>query len=126
MSYQADQISRVLLLRLEEWGREYRLDRDYEPSERNLLYDLIRFRGRIPRGHGAVLRERTKGDEVEDLVRLFAKQNDLGALCLRICYCGRGPIRHKAELADVSVATFKTRVSQGEAFVAGALAARAA
>ena len=109
--------------RLYEWGREYCFDRDREPNAKNYLYDLIRFRGRIPKAtgtHGP--RERTAADEIEDIVKSLFLRDAESAICLRINYCGRGPLRDKANEAGLSIRMFKMALQRGREFVTDTLA----
>lgn len=113
--------------RLREWGREYAIRSESsgewsdEPDDKNLLYDLIRFRGRIPRGTAPCYTLNPKADEIEDIVIRLHANDERAAFCLRLHYCARGHIRDKAEDARVSIATFKTSVRIGEMYVMGAL-----
>lgn len=118
---------------LSEWGREYRLDwvELLGHQGKNMLYDLIRFRGRIPRATGyAPLPANKVADSVElavsELFTLYPK----AATCLRLLYCGRGPVTAKAEIASESLdeyvgkTTFKVMVRMAEMYVWGVLNAQ--
>lgn len=124
-------LERMLL----EWGREFRLDwvELLGHQGKNVLYDLIRFRGRIP--IGSVYRQlsvNSDADKVEQVVMRLYAVNPRAATCLRLLYCGRGTVQDKAELAaeaisaPISKATFKTMVRLGQMYLLGALNARKA
>lgn len=120
---------------LDEWGREYRIDRQelLGHQSRNALYDLMKFGGRIPVKTGY------KPDEVSPNVEIIERAiqrlyvlNPKAAICARFLYCSRGSIQIKAEYAsnmlgeNVSKATFKTMVRMAQMFVLGELNAKAA
>ncbi len=115
---------------LVQWGQDYRLD--YQEllghQSKNVLYDLIRFRGRIPITTGYKPEPvNTKSDSVERLVMKLYAVNPKAATCIRLLYCGRGPVSTKAEMASealgcsVSKATFKTMVRMAQMYLLGTL-----
>ena len=115
---------------LSEWGREYRLDwvELLGHQGKNMLYDLIRFRGRIPRATGyAPLPTNRVADAIEAAVAELFTLNPKAATCLRLLYCGRGAVSAKAEIAGeslgepVSKPSFKVMVRMAEMYVWGAL-----
>lgn len=120
---------------LDEWGRDYRIDyiQLLGHQGKNALYDLIRFRGRIPTSTGYKPEPINKeADLIEDSVRRLYSINPKAATCLRLLYCSRGSVQMKSEIAgeslgeNVSKATFKTMVRMGQMFILGEMNANAA
>src|SRR5690606_11822213 len=79
-----------------EWGREYRLDwvELLGHQSRNVLYDLIRFQGRIPvtTGYKPMPMNRD-ADIIERLVSRLYTIHPKAATCLRLLYCARGTVQ---------------------------------
>lgn len=86
--------------RLEEWGREFALCRDWEylgHQSKNMLQVLIEHRGEMPgkaTGYKPLEVIRT-AQEIEDIVADVARDQMIIACVLRAYYCGSG--RRKVE-----------------------------
>ena len=133
MAEASDFTDRNLERMLLEWGREYRLDwvELLGHQGKNVLYDLIRFRGRIPLGSSfRQISVNESADTIEQIVMRLFTINPRVATCLRLLYCGRGTVQDKAEMAaeatktPISKATFKTMIRLGQMYILGALNAR--
>lgn len=97
---QIDSFGEYTRHRLEEWGREFALSRDYEQlghQSKNMLQVLIEHKGEMPAkptGYKPLEVLRT-AQEVEDLVADIARDQLSIACVLRAYYCGQG--RRKVE-----------------------------
>lgn len=130
-AYSEDRIERML----DQWGRDYCFDwiELLGHQGKNVLYDLIRFQGRIPISTGyAPMNVSVESDRVERVVGELFAINPGAATCLRLLYCARGTVKDKSEMAGdtlntkVSPATFKTMVRMGRMYLWGAFNARRA
>jgi hypothetical protein len=127
-------------MRLDAWGREFRLDRQHEQlghRSKNMLAILIEHAGEIPPpnvGFKPLLIPPLEM-QVEDIVRTVHADTPMMAAILRAYYCGSGRVgverlaqaRHLAD-SNISKRQFYTLHDLGFQRVAGALAviARAA
>jgi hypothetical protein len=112
-----------------QWGRDYRLDwvELLGHHSHNVLYDLIRFRGRVPVTGYQPEPIHTESDRIEREVSALYRFHPVAATCLRLLYCGRGTVAEKAELAGdalgdrMSRATFRTMVRMAQMYLWGVL-----
>lgn len=116
--------------RLEAWGREFALDRTFEPNGITILWLLIRFEGRIPRCEGGAppLVVDEQAYQVERIVADMAISHPVHAAVLRAAYGGRG--REKVERRELAERLARSRISvrayfaakaEAKAWVTGAL-----
>lgn len=97
--------------RLEGWGREFALDRTFEPNGITVLWLLMRFGGQIPHAEGGprplVVDEQAY--QVERIVAEMALSHPIQAAVLRASYGGRG--REKFERRELAERIAGTRIS---------------
>lgn len=106
--------------RLEGWGREFALDRTFEPNGITLLWLLMRFGGQIPRGEGGArpLVVDEQAYQVERIVAEMALSHQIQAAVLRASYGGRG--REKFERRELAERLARTHISVRAYFAAKA------
>lgn len=126
----ASMVEAYICARLDSWGREFALDKLYEPCAQTVLYLLIKFGGEIPHVEGGPAPEVVdeKAWQIERLIALMNTERPIEAAVMRAYYCGRG--RHKVErretaemLAGVKLSTqaYFSAHDRGFAWLCGAL-----
>lgn len=115
-------VNEYIRRRLEGWGREFALDRTFEPNGITILWLLMRFGGRIPHAEGGprplVIDEQAY--QVERIVAEMALSHPVHAAVLRASYGGRG--REKFERRELAERLARTSISVRAYFAAKASA----
>lgn len=83
--------------RLKAWGREFALNREFEPNGHTVLWLLIKYGGEIPRLEGGPAPDSVDelAYQIERIIADMHKLYPLRAGVMRAYYCGSG--RHKFE-----------------------------
>jgi hypothetical protein len=97
---------------LNQWGDEFRLAREFEPSGKNVLAILIEHKGEIPRREGGYRPEINISPmawQIETIVTSIHRRRCEIAAVLRAYYCGSG--RHRVERRMTAEAMCGQRIS---------------
>lgn len=113
---QIDSFGEYTRRRLDEWGREFALCRDFEylgHASKNMLQILIDHRGEMPPPNVGYkpLETVPSAQEIEDIVADIARDQLTIACVLRAMYCGSGRRKvERWETANLLIASMGLRV----------------
>lgn len=113
---QIDSFGEYTRRRLDEWGREFALCRDWEylgHASKNMLQILIDHRGEMPPPNVGYkpLEILPSAQEIEDIVADIARDQLVIACVLRAMYCGQGRRKvERWETANLLIASMGLRV----------------